>query len=53
MGGLIVDLMCACVFVTSEEIQTSLEKLSLSDPPKASEQQPVEDSSAATQPDRK
>ncbi|XP_075932177.1 serine/threonine-protein phosphatase 6 regulatory subunit 2a isoform X4 [Anarhichas minor] len=37
----------------SEESPVSLEKLSLSDPPKASEQQPAEDSPATTQTDRK
>ncbi|XP_031725650.1 serine/threonine-protein phosphatase 6 regulatory subunit 2a isoform X1 [Anarrhichthys ocellatus] len=37
----------------SEESPASLEKLSLSDPPKASEQQPAEDSPATTQTDRK
>ncbi|XP_075907544.1 serine/threonine-protein phosphatase 6 regulatory subunit 2a isoform X2 [Nelusetta ayraudi] len=39
--------------LTSEEIEASLEKLSLSDPPKASEQPPTEDASAAVQPNRK
>nr|XP_020457024.1 serine/threonine-protein phosphatase 6 regulatory subunit 2 isoform X2 [Monopterus albus] len=37
----------------SEESPISLEKLSLSDPPKASEQQPAEDSPGTTQSDRK
>ncbi|XP_067346360.1 serine/threonine-protein phosphatase 6 regulatory subunit 2a isoform X2 [Channa argus] len=37
----------------SEESPVSLEKLSLSDPPKASEQPPAEDSPANTQTDRK
>ncbi|XP_068573194.1 serine/threonine-protein phosphatase 6 regulatory subunit 2a isoform X4 [Cebidichthys violaceus] len=37
----------------SEESPVSLEKLSLSDPPKAPEQQPAEDSPATTQTDRK
>ncbi|XP_047431250.1 serine/threonine-protein phosphatase 6 regulatory subunit 2a isoform X1 [Mugil cephalus] len=37
----------------SEESLASLEKLSLSDPPKASEQQPAEDSPVNTQTDRK
>ncbi|XP_054481063.1 serine/threonine-protein phosphatase 6 regulatory subunit 2a isoform X3 [Anoplopoma fimbria] len=37
----------------SEESPVSLEKLSLSDPPKASEQQPAEDSPVTTQTDRK
>ncbi|XP_068442141.1 serine/threonine-protein phosphatase 6 regulatory subunit 2a isoform X2 [Clinocottus analis] len=37
----------------SEESPVSLEKLSLSDPPKASEQPPAEDSPATTQTDRK
>lgn len=45
--------MTVCVCVSSEEIEASLEKLSLSEPPKASEQQPTQDSSAAVQPDRK
>ncbi|XP_074482100.1 serine/threonine-protein phosphatase 6 regulatory subunit 2a isoform X3 [Sebastes fasciatus] len=37
----------------SEECPVSLEKLSLSDPPKASEQQPAEESPVTTQTDRK
>ncbi|XP_010735231.1 serine/threonine-protein phosphatase 6 regulatory subunit 2a isoform X1 [Larimichthys crocea] len=37
----------------SEESPVSLEKLSLSDPPKASEQQPAEDSPVTAQTDRK
>lgn len=41
-----------CVFC-SEECPVSLEKLSLSDPPTASEQQPAEDLPVNTQTDRK
>lgn len=43
---------CVCVCY-SEETAVSLEKLSLSDPPKASEQQPGGDAAVNTQSDRK
>lgn len=52
--GLMSNFELPCLSVScSKESPVSLEKLSLSDPPKASEQQPAEDSPVPTQTDRK